>query len=277
MRTVMPGYFRAMGIPVRSGREFLAADNLPEAPLRFVVSELFARRFFANEPALGKRVSTAMSSTSPFGEIIGIVGDVREGALDKASMPTVYYVYQHLTYTSMTLVVRTGQDPANLVEPVRRVITRLDPAQPIAEVRTMEAVVGETVARQRFSAVLLSAFSALSLVLACVGIYGVLAYAVSQRTREIGLRMALGAQPGRILWLIVGSGARMVAAGLVGGIVGALAVSRLIETLLFGIGPRDVTTFVSVLLALAIIGLAAAALPAFRASRVDPTLALRGD
>jgi hypothetical protein len=124
---------------------------------------------------------------------------------------------------------------------------------------------------------LLSAFSALSVLLACVGIYGVLAYAVSQRTREIGVRMALGARPVRILWLIVGSGARMAAVGLVSGIAGALTASRVIETLLFGIGPRDVTTFVFVIVVLAVIGLAAAAVPAFRASRVDPTLALRGD
>jgi putative ABC transport system permease protein len=277
VRTVMPGYFRAMGIPLREGREFMSGDNEPGTPIRFVVSESFARRFFAREPALGKRVSAAMNPKNPFGEIVGIVGDVREGALDKASMPTVYYVYQQLAYTSMTLVVRTDQDPISVVEPVRRVITSLDPAQPIAEVRTMEQVVGETLARQRFSALLLSAFSVLSLLLACVGIYGVLAYAVSQRTREIGLRMALGAQRGRILWLIVGSGARMVAVGLVAGIAAALAASRVIETLLFGVGPRDVPSFVGVVLILGIIALAAAALPAFRASRVDPTLALRAD
>jgi putative ABC transport system permease protein len=277
IRTVMPGYFQAMGIGLRSGREFLAADNAPGAPLHFIVSESFARRFFADASAVGKRVSVAMNPKNPYGEIVGIVGDVREGALDKGSLPTVYYVYQHLTYTSMTLVVRTEQDPSSIVEAVRRVIGELDPAQPIADVWTMEEVVGETVARQRFSAVLLSAFSVLSLLLACVGIYGVLAYAVSQRRREIGVRLALGAGPGRIVWLIAGSAARMVVAGLVAGIAGALAVTRLIESLLFGIGPRDVTTFVFVTFVLATTGLGAAALPAFRASRVDPTLALRGD
>jgi putative ABC transport system permease protein len=282
VRVVMPGYFRAMGIPMREGREFTAADNvdpdLPGAPpMRFVVNESFVKTFLGDKPVSAARVSVWMNPKNPFGEIVGVTPDVQEDALDKPALPTVYYVRSRLDFNSLVLVVRTQGDPLDYVEPIRRVISRIDPAQPIADVRTMEEVVGETVARQRFSAVLLSAFSVLSLLLACVGIYGVLAYAVSQRTREIGVRIALGARPGGIIWLVVGAGARMVAIGLFIGIAIALTVSRLIESLLFGIGPRDLPTFLIVPITLATIALLAAALPALRASRLDPTLALRGD
>jgi putative ABC transport system permease protein len=282
IRVVTPGYFKAMGIPLRSGREFTDADNidpdLPGAPpMRFVVNEAFVKTFLGDRPASTTRVMVPMNPTNPFGDIIGVIADVQEDTLDKPATPTAYYIHSRLNFTSLVLVVRTQGDPLDLVEPIRRTIARIDPAQPIAEVRTMDDVVGETLARQRFSAVLLSAFSMLSLLLACVGIYGVLAYAVSQRTREIGVRVALGARPSGIIWLVLQSGARMVAIGLIAGLAIALALSRVIASLLFGVGPRDLPTFLIVPITLASIALIAATLPALGAARLDPTTALRGD
>ena len=272
-----PGYFRTMGIPIRQGRDFTEADNVPSSPFRFVVNEAFARRFLAGQKPLESRISVRMGTTFPFGELIGVTGDVKEGALDQEPAPTVYYIHAHLSYTSMVFVVRTGNDPMGLVEPVRRVIHGLDAAQPIAQVRTMEAIVGETFSRQRFSAILLAWFSLTSLLLAAIGVYGVLAYAVTERTREIGVRVAMGAQPGSIVSMMVGAGARLVVMGAAAGLAGAFALSGLLQSLLFGVGPRDPLTFTMVPLLLLAVALLAAYVPARRASRLDPMTALRAD
>ena len=175
----------------------------------------------------------------------------------------------------MTLAVRTDGDPLALAETARRVILEIDPAQPIADIRTMDRIVGLTFARQSFAALLLAGFSIAALVLAAVGIYGVLAYAVSERTREVGIRLAIGADPARIVTLILGSGARMIAAGTAIGILGAFALSYLLKTLLFGVTARDPLTFVTVPFILIGVALIAAWLPARRASKIDPMQALR--
>jgi ABC-type antimicrobial peptide transport system permease subunit len=190
-------------------------------------------------------------------------------------MPTVYYVYSHLSFTSMIFLVRTERNPLSLSEPARRIIRGLDPAQPIAEIRTMEDILGENFSRQRFSAWLLSGFSTLALVLAGIGIYGVLAYSVTARTRELGLRAALGADAGSIISLVLKTGARPVIGGLVVGIAGALALAGLLKSLLFGIGPRDPLTFIVVPCLLAAVALIAAYLPARRAAHLEPMDALR--
>jgi putative ABC transport system permease protein len=216
-----------------------------------------------------------MDSPNPYGEIIGVVGDVKEGALDQEPSPTVYYIHAHLTYTAMTFVVRTKGDPLSLSEPARRVIHGIDSAQPVAQMRTMETVVQETFSRQRFSALLFGGFSLVSLLLAAVGIYGVLAYSVTERTREIGLRVALGAEPGRILRQVLGSGMRVVLIGAVIGMGGALALTGLLKSLLFGVTARDATTFATVPAVLISVALLAAYLPARRASRLAPLDALR--
>jgi putative ABC transport system permease protein len=275
IRTVMPGYFKTMGIPIKRGRDFNAADNAQAAPIRFMVNEAFARGHLAGEEPIGKQINAIMSRTNPFGEIVGVVGDVKDGALDQEPRPTVYYNHAHLSYGGMVLVLRVEQDPLTLAEPVRRIVRGIDPAQPVAEIRTMDSVVAETFARQRFSAQLLSGFSITSLLLAAIGIYGVLAYSVSERTREIGVRVALGAEPGRIVRMIVGAGARVVVIGTAAGIGGAFALTGFLKKLLFGIGPRDATTFTIVPAVLLAVALAAAYVPARRASRLDPMEALR--
>jgi putative ABC transport system permease protein len=216
-----------------------------------------------------------MDTKNPYGEIVGVVGDVKEGSLDKEPKPTVYYIHSHLASPGMMLVVRSDGDPMSLAEPVRRIIRGLDSAQPIAEIRSMQEILGQTFARQRFSALLLSGFSITALLLAAIGIYGVLAYSVSERTREIGVRVALGAEPGQIAALIVGDGARPVLAGVAIGIGGALALSSLLKSLLFGVGPRDPLTFVIAPFVLMAVALIAAYVPARRAARLDPMQALR--
>jgi putative ABC transport system permease protein len=275
IRTVMPGYFRTMGIPLKRGRDFTAADNSQFTPYRFIVNETFVRKYFPGEEPIGKSISAWMDRQNPYGEIVGVVGDVKEGSLDKEPAPTVYYIYSHLVSNGMILVVRSDGNPMALAEPVRRIIRQIDSAQPVAQIRSMQEILGQTFARQRFSALLLSGFSIAALLLAAVGIYGVLAFSVSERTREIGVRVALGAEPSRIVALIIGNGARPVLAGIVIGIGGALGLSTLLRSLLFGIGPRDPLTFVVVPVVLMGVALVAAYFPARRAARLDPMQALR--
>jgi putative ABC transport system permease protein len=275
IRTVMPGYFRTMGIPIRSGRDFTEADNLEKAPFRFIVNETFVRKYLPGEQPLGKTVNADMDNVNPFGEIIGVVGDVREGSLDQEPSPTVYYPLEHLSYASMVVVARTEGDPSAIAEASRRIVLDIDPAQPISNVRTMQAVLGETMARNRFSMVLLAAFSVCALMLAAVGIYGVLAYSVSERTREIGIRVALGANPVTISLMVLKAGGRMVLIGMAAGLAGALASAGVLSKLLYSVPPRDPFTFVIAPVVLTTVALLAAYVPARRAAKLEPMAALR--
>jgi predicted permease len=275
VRTVMPGYFRTFGIPLKRGRDFTAADNTPDSAYRFIVNQAFVEKYMRGEEPLGQQISVDMDDKNPLGEIIGVVGNVKEDALDRDPEPTVYYIHAHLAYTGMAFVVRTDVDPLSLAGAVRRVIHDIDPAQPVAQTQTMETVVRETFARQTFSALLLGGFSLVSLVLAAVGIYGVLAYAVAERTREIGVRVALGADPRRILALVLGSGMRVVLFGALLGTGGALALTGLLKSLLFGVKAHDPATFATVPVVLIAVALLAAYLPARHASRLAPVDALK--
>lgn len=275
IRTVLPGYFRTMGIPLVQGRDFTAADDQADTPHRFIVNEAFVRKFLPGQEPIGTQISALMENENPFGEIVGVVCDVKEGTLDKEPTPTVYYIHAHLAYGEMVFVLRSETDPLALAGPARRVIHQLDPELPVSQLRTMETVVRQTFSRQQFSAVLLGGFSLASLVLASIGIYGILAYSVTQRTREIGVRVALGAEPANIVRIVVGSGARPVIAGAVAGVLLALGLSGLMKSLLYGVGPRDPLTFIAAPLLLAAVALIAAYLPARRAARVSPMEALR--
>ena len=277
IRTVMPGYFRTMGIPILQGRDFDQRDLSADAPHRFLISQTFARSYLAGEDPLRKSLSAAMQRENPFGEIIGVVGDVKEGALDREPRPTVYYNEARMGSGSMIFVLRAQQDPLSLAAPSRRVIQDLDASQPVADVESMEEIVRETFARQRFSAVLLIGFSTIALLLAAIGIYGVLAYSVAERTREIGIRMTLGADARRVITMVAASGVPVVALGTAAGMAGAFLLTGLLQTMLFGVGSHDTATFIAVPCLLALVAMAAAWLPARRASRVAPADALRAD
>jgi predicted permease len=277
VRSVMPGYFRTLGIPIKQGQDFSDSDNVEGSPQRFIVNEAFVQKFLRGEQPLGKKIQTLMEPKNPFGEIVGVVGDVREWSIDRDPIPTVYYSYSHLSFTSMIFIVRTAGNPLSIAAPARTIVQGLDAAQPIAEIRTMEDILGENYARQRFSAWLLAGFSMVALGLAGVGIYGVLAYAVTAQTRELGLRAALGADSGRIIALVLKTGARPVLGGVVVGLGGAFMLTGLLRSILFGVGPRDPLTFSVVPCLLIAVALVAAYLPARRAAYLDPMEALRAE
>ncbi|HEY1527512.1 MAG TPA: ABC transporter permease [Candidatus Angelobacter sp.] len=277
IRTVLPEYFRSMGIPLIRGRDFTAADDVESTPHRFIVNESFVHRYLPDEEPIGKQISVEMDKENPFGEIVGVVGDVKEKTLDKEPEPTVYYIHSHLAYGEMVFVLRTENDAMALAEPARKIISEMDPELPVSQVRTMATVVRQTFASQEFSAVLLGGFSLSSLLLAAIGIYGLLAYSVTQRTREIGVRIALGAEPRTITRMVVASGTRMVIIGAAGGLAVALALSGLMKSLLFGIGPRDPLTFIAAPAIFVAVALVAAYVPARRAARVSPMEALRAE
>jgi putative ABC transport system permease protein len=274
VRVIVPGYFRTMGIPLLRGRDFENRDNDPAAPLRFVVNQAFARQFFPKEEVLGKRISVSMGDANPPGEIIGVTGDMKDISLDKQPVATVYYPYAHLPWGSMIMVARAGQNPETAAA-LKAAVAALNPAQAVPEIRAMGLVIGETLTRPRFYMLLLAVFAGLAATLAAVGIYGVISYMVTQRTHEIGLRMALGAKKGDVLNLVVGSGALLGAIGIGIGLAAGLAVTRTMTSLLFEVQPYDISTFAAVAVALGAVTLLAAYLPARRAARVDPMIALR--
>ena len=235
----------------------------------------FAQRYLQDRDPLRERISVVMRDQNPYSEIVGIVGDVREGALDKSPEPTVYYVHAHLAYPGMTLVIRTGDDPMNAAASAREVIRSLDARQPVAEVRTMEEVLNRTTTRQRFAASLLTVFSVLALLLAALGVYSVLSYVVAERSQEVGVRMALGAQATDVLRLMIGQGVAWALLGLAGGVCVALLVGRFLRSMLFGVGIADPATIAGVTGLLLLVGLFATALPAWRAARLDPVQVLK--
>ncbi|HET6936277.1 MAG TPA: ABC transporter permease [Candidatus Angelobacter sp.] len=277
VRTVLPGYFRTMGIPIRQGRDFTYADDVGSTPYRFVVNEAFVRQYLGGEEPIGKEISVYMDDKNPFGQIIGVVGDTKEGALDQKAEPTVYYIHSHLPYGEMVFVLRTQTPPLEIAAPARRVIQSLDPEVPVADTQPMSRVVSSTYARQKFSTVLLSGFSFTALFLAAIGIYGLLAYSVVQRTREIAVRVALGAEPPAILRLVVGSGIRLAVLGTAVGVGGALLLSGAMKSMLYEISARDPLAFTAAPVVLFAIALLASYLPARRAAKVSPMEALRNE
>jgi putative ABC transport system permease protein len=273
--SVTPNFFGTMKIPIHRGRDFTSQDTAA-GTLVIIINQTFARRFFPNEDPIGKTMVLGVNNFT--GQIVGIVGDVKHVGLDAEVNEEVYAAYAQVPFwTDMNLIVKTSGDPASVAGPIRTEVANLDRNVPIGKVRTMEAVVAESVAQPRFRTLLLTLFGIVASLLATVGIYGVMSYAVTQRTHEIGIRMALGAQIGQVRRLIVGHGFILALIGVAGGVLGAFVLTRLLATLLFGVTPTDVRTYAAVSIGLIAAALIACYVPAHRAGKVDPLVALRAE
>jgi len=277
VRSATPGYLKTAGVGIVSGREFEERDNRRAEPLRFLVNDAFVKKYLREGNALGRRISVWMNRENPFGEIVGVVADVTDGTRQGLHQPTVYYPHAHLAYPSLNVMVRTMGDPALIGRSARQVIAELDSQATVSELATMDAVLDETRARERFSASLLAAFSGFGLLLTAIGIYGVLRYTVAERTREIGVRMAIGAVPAAITSMFVGRAIRFAVGGAVVGTVGAWALSRFLESLLYETSPHDPVAFGGAVAALIVVAIAAAWIPAARAAKLNPAESLRVD
>jgi putative ABC transport system permease protein len=276
IRIVDANYFRALAIPLRQGREFSERDTAT-APRVMVINEEMARQYWPNENPLGRRVTMKDWGDPLTGEIVGIVGNVKADGLTSTVRPMIYWPYPQFPSVFNNLVLRTSGDPLAVVGVVKEQIRALDREQPLSNIQTMEALIAASVAPQRFNTLLLGIFATLALVLAAIGIYGVIAYTVAQRTHEIGVRMALGAGRSDVLRLVVGQGLKLVLGGVAVGLAASFGLTRLLSKLLFGVGATDPLTFVSVSLLLIAVALLACYLPARRAAQVDPLVALRNE
>jgi len=275
VRVTDDNYFRAMNIPVLSGRTFTEQEATEKRHVAVISKEL-ARKYFPGEDPVGKRIIVDMTDKPEPTEIIGVVGDIKHASLDAETRATVYWPHPQLSYSSMTLVARTATgDPANIIAAAQREIQAIDKDQPVSDVRTMKAWVADSVSRSRFGALLLAIFASVALILASVGIYGVMAYSVTQRTHEIGLRMALGAQARDVLRLVVGQGMLLTSIGIIVGMAAAFLLTRVMSSLLFGVSATDPLVFVLIPLLLFAVALVANLIPARRAIKVDPMTALR--
>jgi putative ABC transport system permease protein len=286
--SVTPGYFSAMSLQLTRGRVLGAADRAL-APRVAVINEAMARRFWPNENPVGKRLALSIESlrfdrpnappTLDFEgsarEIVGVVADVRASAIADPAMPALYIPFAQRPVTDLTLTVRTTGDPTRLVAPIRSAIRALDPDQPVSGVAAMADIVAASVQQPRNRTTLIAVFAVVALLLAAIGVYGVMAYAVTERTREIGVRVALGASAGDVLHLIIRGALGMTSIGVAIGLLGGVAASRLLGSLLFGVQATDAATFIAAAVAIMAVAALASWLPARRASRVDPAVALR--
>jgi predicted permease len=282
---ISAGAMASLGIPLLRGRDFTDADTATTLPV-VLVSESMAKQFWPNEDPIGKRL-TLTFFPGVVREVVGVVGDVKENGLDHPDpISTLYWPLSQVFFPEsmgkfqsfpVALSLRTANDPANATSALRGALRELAPEMPLLEIRPMEALVAESLSPQRFNMFLLAAFAGLALLLAGVGIYSVLAYSVRQRVREIGVRMALGARMSDVLRRVVVDGMKPTLLGVVVGVAVALALSRVLSTLVFGVQATDATTFVSVSLLLTVVGLLASIFPAWRATRVNPLKVLRDE
>jgi putative ABC transport system permease protein len=269
-----PGYFAALRIPIKKGRDFTEHDDAAAAPAA-IISESMARQFYRNEEPLGQRMQ--LGNGAKPAEIVGIAGDVRDQELNSMGRPAIYRPAAQVPFSTMYFGIRTGGDPAALTAGVRTAMRELDRELPLDAVGTVDALAAASLSQRRFSMLLMAVFAGLALVLAMVGIYGVISYSVTQATQEIGIRMALGAQRGDVLRMVFGYAGALMAAGIAVGIATALATARLLASQLFEVQPTDPATYAGVASVLLATGLLACAIPAFRAMRIDPLVALRNE
>jgi putative ABC transport system permease protein len=278
-RVTSPEYLKTLGLPLLNGRLMTEADR-DGTPSVVVINATMARTFFPNESPLGKHLQLGATpdKDQPWMEVIGVVGDVKQSLASEA--PTEMYVpyrqaIKELPVFNLSLVLRTSGDPRTLSASLISAVHEIDPNQPVVKIRTMEENLSASVAQPRFRTVLLAILAGLALLIAAVGIYGVIAFSVSQRTREIGTRMALGSTPGQIFQLVIGDGLRLTAIGIVIGLVAGIGFARVLSSFLFQIGLVEPLSMTAVVLLLAGVALVACYIPARRATRVDPTVALR--
>jgi putative ABC transport system permease protein len=278
VRCVTPNYFTTMRIPLLQGREFTEHDEASTAPV-IIVNQAFAQQYFPGEDPIGKRIQAGISNsgpgTAPMREIIAVVGNVKFEDLTTEFSPESYIPYGQLQFGSITIVARSSSDPDGLAKPIASVVRSLDKDLPTYAPKTVEQYLDGTIAVPRFNTFLLAIFAALAMVLTAVGLYGVISYTVAQRTHEIGIRMALGAQPGDMMRLVVGQGMRLALVGVAVGLVAALGLTRFLSSLLFGVSSTDPVSFAAVVAMLFGVVLLACYIPARRAMRVDPMVALR--
>jgi putative ABC transport system permease protein len=270
---VTPGYFATIGIPLIQGRLFNQRDSAG-APQVAVVSQSLARQQFSGIEPIGQRIFVEWGRQTPY-EIVGVVGDVKNVSLDKESEPNVYFPDAQEPNGGATLVIRTGVDPMKLASTIEQVIHAYDKDQAIADIQPLDVFLSKSVARPRFQSVLLASFAGLALLLAAIGIFGVMSYSVAQRAHEIGIRVALGAQRDQVLRLVVGQGLLLALIGTAAGLAGAFVLTRYLRSLLFNVSPTDPWTFIAVPVVLCAVALGASYFPARRAARLDPIVALR--
>jgi putative ABC transport system permease protein len=271
-RVISADYFRVMGVPVLKGRSFTEADN-SDAPPVAVINETMAQRYWPGEDPLGQRMR--IEDDDPWMEIVGVVGAVKHFGLDSKSRPEFYVPYLNDPWPFMTAVIRSTSNPSSLADAMRREVWAIDKDLPVPEIKSMDQLLSGSVAGRQFNMLLLGIFAGVALVLAAVGIYGVMSYSVTQRTHEIGIRMALGAKQSDVVKLVVRQGIALALAGVGMGLAGALGLTRVLASLLFEVGTTDPATFVAISLLLTAVALGACFVPARRAARVDPMIALR--
>ena len=275
VRVVTPGLFRTLGVPMLRGREYTAADYANPTP-GFVVNEAFVKAYLRDIDPLSVSISVYMQQKNPHLPIIGVVRDINEGSVRDEAQPTVYYSHGQMAETGMTMVIRTTR-PAAVAGAAVAAIHRLDPNLAVTKVRTFEGAIAESLARERLNALVSGGFALSGLLLASLGIYGLLAFLVTERTKEIGIRLALGEQRARLARSVVGGGLRLVAIGAVIGVAGSLLLLRSLQSLLFGVTPNDLATYAAVLGLLGVVATLASYVPARRATRIEPLVALRQD
>jgi putative ABC transport system permease protein len=280
VRVATPDYFQTIGIPIKRGR-FFRDDDTAGTPRVVLITEAAARQYFPNEDPIGKTIKLGWGRGAgrphAGGEVVGIVGDDKDAGLNEPNPPQIYLPFRQWPVSSMTVLVKTSVPPTSLTDSVRTEVYAIDPNLPVSNVGTLDAVVAKSISQQRFYMLLLTIFAAVALALAAIGIFGVLSYTVSQRTREIGIRMALGAQGGSVIRLIVRQAMLLVGCGVAAGLVFALLLSQTMARMLFGVTPTDPATYAAVSVVLGAVALLASYVPARRATRVDPIVALRAE